>query len=175
MTTGGDDLFIVFGDPDGERVEFGPLTTTDHHADSVSFIDADLTLRIDDCAPLVLKRSGIEALALSHFRTSLRRLVERGRGTVWFGDHDYGQLVEITAQGDGLAAIIVDLPAGDLWDIPLPSMSLQQLLEIAGQVDEIEDRLGRLTGYCEACGEPAEVWASEPIERPGWSSRPPPP
>lgn len=158
MSTADDDLLLVFGDQDGKRIEFGPLTAFDHGTDSLSFFDADIVLRVGGCEPLALERSGIEALALSHFRTNIRRLVERGRGSVLFGDHDYGQMVEITARGDGLAAITVDLPAVDQWDIALPPMTLDQLLQTAVVVDEVESRFGSLIGYCDACGEPAEVY-----------------
>ena len=143
-------LLLAFGDATGDHIGF-----TLHELDGYSFIRGGIHLVAGDRTVELHGRSGIEPLALSHLRTDLVLLLSEG-GTVFFGDHDFGQLVELTARS-GEFAVAANLPSQDLWDITLPPMRRPSVEALVAVIDEAERRFGRLTAHC-GCGQPSSSW-----------------
>ena len=110
----------------------------------------------------------MEPYALANLRSNLSSMIAAGRGTFWFGDHDFAMLVEVTCAGDDTAAALtLDLPPVDRWDIRLPDLSVQEMKDLIATIDEIEEELGPLTGACGACGVKEPLFHPEPYLRQG--------
>jgi hypothetical protein len=106
-------------------------------------------------------RNGIEPGAVAHLRTDLRRLLTDG-GTVYFGDHDFGQLVELTRPPSGDVRLVANLPSLDVWELDIGVLTARAAQEVLDQIDEVEARFGPLVGHCGACGVPVSGYHESP-------------
>jgi hypothetical protein len=142
-------LEIRFGAEDGNQIVFG-LDEADPY-----FVMGSISVRVDGEWIKLADRNGIERLALRHLADDVRDLVANG-GSMCFGDHDYGQLVQIESRKEGVVGW-VDLPSEDRWDIPLGTLAESSLLAIADAVEQAERVFGPLIGHC-GCGTPTRTW-----------------
>lgn len=94
-------------------------------------------------------------------RDSLAKLRRGRRGSAYFGDHDFGSIVELDARGDGSIAVHVNRPSEDLWDVELPPMRGDDLERLVEAIDTTEQEFGDLIGYCEACLAPQPTFREE--------------
>ena len=153
---------LIFGRQDGDRVVFGPLAVHDwgRSADGrVDFVAAMIDLWVDgECKVRLDDRNGIEALSLRHLRDSLVSLRDNGRGTAYFGDHDFGEIVDLEARPDGTMSVRANFPSQDIWELDLPPMDSDDTAKLIGAIDAAEAIFGDLVGYCEGCGIPPATY-----------------
>jgi len=141
-------------------IRFGPLAPDRRDAitsGGFDFLTADVFVSAGHRQLRLTGRNGIEPASLPQLRSDLDKLIASRDGEVFFGDHDFGQLVSFTWQDDDIM-LLSDLPAEDAWDIDLGRIAPDQIAGIAGQIDAIERAFGPLTGYCAGCGEPFAAW-----------------
>jgi hypothetical protein len=154
MVDENEQLAIVVGEDERNQIVFA--------LDRVSgaFLAGPISVRQDGEWIRLAERNGIEALALANLRDDIRDLVAQG-GMLYFGDHDYEQMVTIEAR-DGVFLASVELPSEDRWEIPIQHVTYGGLQRIVEVVDEAEARFGALTEHC-GCGLPQRHW--RPISR----------
>ena len=148
---------LTFGQLDGDHIAFGPLVVQpeDRSGRRVDFVSGPIELWLGgECKSRLTGRNGIEALALRHLRDALGALRRTGRGSAYFGDHDYFQLVELEGRPDGSVAVQANVPSEDLWDVVLEPMTREDLDSLVASINELEAEVGELVGYCTACGIP---------------------
>jgi hypothetical protein len=116
-----------------------------------SFIEGAVRITLLGAPAKTEHRSGIEPLALANFRDDLRSILAN-KGTVLFGDHDYGLAITLVRGRNGYR-LALDWPADDLWELPLGEVSTADLEHWIAVVDEAEARFGPLIGHCD-CGIP---------------------
>ncbi len=114
--------------------------------------------------------NGFEPLAVAQFRSDLRQLVARREGSVAFTSHDRSlvNLVYLDQEIVGLEANSSSLPLAatddsePAWEQPrtvfLGTVTFDDLLQGADQIDAIEDAFGALEGHCMACGVPGSLY-----------------
>ncbi len=147
---------VRIGHGDDGYVLFGPLRPDDlsRDGDTYNFLLGPITVvapgheayRLED-------RSGVEPLALAHFRTDLTTLLRVGSGRVFFGDHDFNQIVDLEFV-DGQLRLRSDLASLDLWEIDVAMLDTSDVEATIEEIDRVEQRFGPLAGYCGGCGVP---------------------
>lgn len=150
---------LVIEGPEG-AIRFDPLAPDRREATSdagFDFITSDVFVSAGTRHWHLSGRNGIEPAALAHLSGDLRTLVANRDGVVFFGDHDYSQLISFTWDTDAID-LRSDLPAEDAWDVALGRIPPDAIAGITDQIEAIERALGPLTGYCAGCGEPSSAW-----------------
>ena len=145
-------------------IVFGPLTRGIGFMAEYDFLDGGITV-VDatDAVETLDDRNGIEALALANLRDDLRQLAHDGHGIVFFGDHDFGQIVEMEVIRPGVIRLLANLAALDRFDILIGEIAIDALDEIIAQIEHIESRFGALVGYCGGCGRPTHAYYPKPL------------
>lgn len=143
------EIQLIIGDSEGSSVVFGPLSAKGADRSptgSFDFIDGPITIRGASGQWHLSHRSGIEPLALAQFRDDLGALRAAGKGLVFFGDHDFGQIVELKVTDRGCIHVTANNAADNVFDIEIGEFGWQQVEALMMRIDEIEQRLGSLTG-----------------------------
>lgn len=150
------DIYLMVGDPEGPGITFGPLRVreADRSRSGYAFIEAPIDIRHTTGRWQMDGRNGIEPLALANLRSDLRSLREARSGRVFFGDHDFSQIVDLAAVNPHQVRVVANSASHDVWDIDLGMLTFSELAAVEAQIDRIELALGPLTGYCGACGIP---------------------
>ena len=145
-------------------IVFGALTRGIGDVSDYDFIDGRITVvDANDVIETLDDRNGIEALALANFRDDLHQLVQAGQGIVFFGDHDFGQIVEMEVIRTGVIRVLANISSLDRFDVLLGEIIVDDLDEIIDQIDRIESTFGPLVGYCGGCGIPTHAYYPKPL------------
>jgi hypothetical protein len=142
------EIALVFGDPDGDHAAYGL-----HSRAEPCWVHSELRLVAAGRREVRDDRSGIEELALAHLRADLRELLAAPASGAHFADHDDSLGVDLRRAGDRVE-IVADMPSADLFQVPLPAMTLDAVLAVAKAVDAAERRWGPLVGHC-GCDRPS--------------------
>lgn len=148
------------GRDEGGLVVFGPLLPDDFPSEVAAYssLMGPITVVAPGHPPYILEdRSGVEPLALSWFRADLKRLLSERKGRVFFGDHDFGQIVDLEYI-DGAVRVRSDLASLDVWDIAVATLSPTDIQVTIEDIDRIEAAFGPLLGYCGGCGVPQSAY-----------------
>ncbi len=97
------------------------------------------------------------------FRDDLRQLSTAGHGIVFFGDHDFGSLVEMEVVRPGVVHVFANQVAADGSDLVVGELALDNLVGIVEQIERIEATFGPLVGYCGGCGIPSHGYYAKPL------------
>jgi len=97
-------------------------------------------------------RNGIEPDQLAQFRTDLGTLRDTGRGGVFFGDHDFNQIVDLELLRSNSVHVVANNAADGIFDIEIGEYPASIIEDLIQQVDLIEIKFGPLVGHCKACG-----------------------
>lgn len=153
-------LGVRIGHGDDDYVSFGPLSPDEssREGETYNFLMGPITVvaprhqtyRLED-------RHGVEPLALAHFRTDLRTLLRAGSGRVFFGDHDFSQIVDLEFV-DGELRLRSDLASLDVWEIEVATLTSSEIAATIEQIDRVEERFGPLAGFCGGCGVPQSAF-----------------
>jgi hypothetical protein len=143
------ELSLTFGSKEADSIAF--LLSSVNDAAAPSFIQGAVVITLLGELYKSEDRSGIEPLALANFRDDLRSILAK-KGTVLFGDHDYGLAVTLVRGRNGYR-LMLDWPIDDLWELPLGEPSTSDLEQWIAVIDEAESRFGQLIGHCD-CGIP---------------------
>lgn len=151
--------------PGKGSIVFGPLTRSSiGNMSEYDFLDGRITVvDADGVTETLADRNGIESLALANFRDDLRQLVHAGQGIVFFGDHDFGQIVELEIIQPGVIRVLANLASLDRFGLPVGELAVEAVDELVDQIDRIESSLGPLLGYCGGCGAPARAYYPKPL------------
>jgi hypothetical protein len=157
------DIYLTVGDPEGPGVTFGPLRVRDADRTPSGYdcIEAPIDIRDTTGRWQLDDRNGIEPVALAILRSDLRSLLEARSGRVFFGDHDFSQIVDLAVASPDQVRLVANSASHDVWDIDLGMLTFSDLAAIEAQIDRIEAALGPLTGYCGACGVPQPAYYRE--------------
>jgi hypothetical protein len=82
---------------------------------------------------------------------------------VFFGDHDFGQIVELEVTRPGGIRVLANLAALDRLDIVIGKIAVDALDQIIDQIERIESRFGALVGHCGGCGVPTHAYYPKPL------------
>lgn len=150
-------LYLTVGDPEGFHVTFGPLSPKIPDRTMKPFFDLDsIESPIVITAPsgnwYLEERNGIEPRALAQFRTDIGTLREAGRGAVFFGDHDFNQIVDLELLRSNTIHVVANNAADGIFDIKIGEYPVSIIEDLIQQVDLVEKRLGPLVGHCKGCG-----------------------
>ena len=77
---------------------------------------------------------------------------------MFFGDHDFGQVVELTVTETGVVHVTANNAAANVFDIEIGEIGWDHVDALTFRIDEIEQRLGSLTGHCRSCGVPSSAY-----------------
>lgn len=147
-------VVLAIGEPESGGFTFGPfwIDDADRREDGVpNFLKGPITVVEPSGARHVLDdRNGVEPLALACFRSDLQALRNARSGRLWFGDHDYGSMVEAVAR-DGAVCVTADLPSEDVY-VEVATLRWDDLDGIIRQIDDLEAAFGPLVGHCDGCG-----------------------
>ena len=163
MQNGAIQLSIVC--PGRGSIRFGPLTRSSIGSVSdYDFIDGRISVVDEDgVIETLADRNGIESLALANFRDDLRQLVHARHGVVFFGDHDFGQIVELEVIQPGVIRVLANLASSNRFNVSVGEIAFAAVDEIVDQIDRLESALGPLLGYCGACGVPSHAYYPKPL------------
>lgn len=149
--------------PNGGAITCGPLTR-DASRQTFDFIAGPIRVEDREGQEFTLAdRNGIEALALGHFRTDLQLMLSNGHGVVFFGDHDFSQIVELEVVRPAVVQVVSNLASLDRFDMAIGEIELSALRDVVEQIDRIEMSLGALIGYCRGCGSPSSGYFPKPL------------
>ena len=136
----------------------------DPSSESLDFVAGPITVKDRDGTVFTLDdRSGIEALALAHFRSDFRTMLEQGQGLVLFGDHDFSQIAKLEIVRPEAARVTSNLASLDLFDIAVGELPLHRYGTLLSRSTTSNLRLGPLTGYCHGCGAPSSSYFAKPL------------
>ena len=150
------------GRDEGGSVTFGPLVPGGIPSEvaDYDFLMGPVSVVAPGHPPYLLEdRNGVEALALSCFRADLKRLLSEREGRVFFGDHDFGEIVDLECV-DGDVRVRSDLPSHDVWEIEVATLGPADIQATIEDIDRIEAAFGPLLGYCGGCGIPQSAYYS---------------
>lgn len=147
-----DPLVLVFGQPDGDRLELALEAVDDRRR----FIHGPIELHSAGAVVVLPERNGIETMALANLAADLRDLIDHG-GAASFGDHDFEGMLALQRDAAGTTSVTATLPDHDLFDVPLPTMSDADLEAQIDVVRAAAARFGSLDGWC--CGVPPRTWS----------------
>jgi hypothetical protein len=150
--------------PEGGSINFGPLRKSLGFTSVYNFLLGPIVV-VDATgrAETLDDRSGIEAMALAHFRDDLGQMLEHGQGLVFFGDHDFSQIAELEIIRPNVVRVLANLASLDRFDIAVGELAMSSLNEIVEQINRVESMCGPLTGYCDGCGRPSSGYFSKPL------------
>lgn len=164
MENGDIDVQLSIVCPGRGSIVFGPLTRGIGYISDYDFIDGSIAVVDENGVIETLDdRNGIEARALANFGDDLRQMAQAGHGVVFFGDHDFGQIVELEVMRPGVIRVMANLAALDRFDIFIGEIAIDTLDEIIDQIECIESRFGPLVGYCGGCGTPTHAYFPRPL------------
>lgn len=165
VQNGVDGLQLGIVGPGRGSIVFGPLTRGIGYVGDYDFIDGRITVvDANGIIEILDDRNGIEALALANLRDDLRQLAHAGQGIVFFGDHDFGQIVEMEVIRPGVIRVLANLASLDRFDILVGEIAVDAVDEIIDQIDRVEARFGPLVGYCGGCGIPAHAYYPKSLD-----------
>ncbi len=158
---------IVLADSDDGVVQIGPLTVDsesifrgedgafDFLIGPISVIEADGTIWTRD------SENGIDSVRLARFRDDLATLADGRVGSIYFGDHDYFEILTLVADDDRVHVTFTH-PSLEVWDHPVATFTWDRIPAIVEQINNLERALGPLTGCCGACATPALTYSPTP-------------
>ena len=157
-------LSIVFSDSERGALSIGPLyvdpASPFRQADGAhNFIFGPITLVLLGGTRVVRESgNGFDALRFPVFREDLRTLERERSGRVLMGDHDYGQLIELLADGSDAIRVSFSVPVLDVWDLEVATIDWHRIASMIDRIDAVERALGPLTGYCPTCRTPSATY-----------------
>jgi|GEM_PF-5822651 len=142
---------LCIGDKNKEHVVFGPLTVDEKFC---NFVMGPIEIKPsgDSNKIIVDNSNGIERSTIAMFRSDLFKLLQNRSGHVFFGNHDYGQIVEMKVE-DGFVSVLSEVASLDKFDMNIGKMSFTEIEILTDEINKIEKQIGPLVGHCEGCGE----------------------
>jgi hypothetical protein len=152
------EISILIAETESGSISIGPLSVdpslpwrgpNGEH----DFIFGPITVVAEDGTRVVRESgNGIDAVRFANLRQDLHMLERERIGTVTFGDHDWFKILKFVARGEDVIHVYLTVPALDLWDGEIMTITWDRISAVIRQVDAVEAAFGALTGCCGACG-----------------------